>query len=60
MERHNFRRPESAFKAGLKVGLKEANLRGPRFVLLHTGGEQGFILNANLNFLLTMSLKIFY
>ena len=41
-----FRRPQDVFKVGLTVGLKEANLRGPRFVLLYAGGEQGFIPNA--------------
>lgn len=43
--------PKQAFLAGLSVGLKPPTARGPRFALVHTGNEDGFLANAQLVFL---------
>ncbi|XP_050503419.1 uncharacterized protein LOC126882497 [Diabrotica virgifera virgifera] len=40
-----------AFVRGLTTGLKPPTARGPRFVLLHAGGKDGFINGAELTFL---------
>jgi hypothetical protein len=43
--------PRQAFLAGLSTGLKPPTARGPRFALVHTGNENGFLSNAQLVFL---------
>ena len=40
-----------AFIEGVSTGLKLPSGSGPRFALLHAGGSDGFIPNAELNFL---------
>ncbi|XP_054287688.1 uncharacterized protein LOC129003422 [Macrosteles quadrilineatus] len=43
--------PKDAFLAGLTTGLKDPTQRGPRFVIVHAGGENGFVEGAQLVFL---------
>lgn len=43
--------PMDAFLAGLTTGLKEPTERGPRFVIVHAGGEKGFVKDGKLVFL---------
>lgn len=43
--------PKEAFLAGLTTGLKDPTQRGPRFVILHVGGEDGFVEEGKLVFL---------
>lgn len=43
--------PKDAFLSGLTTGLKDPTQRGPRFVIVHAGGESGFVENAELVFL---------
>jgi hypothetical protein len=43
--------PQQAFLAGLSTGLKPPTARGPRFSVVHTGNENGFLPNAQLVFL---------
>jgi hypothetical protein len=43
--------PKDAFLACLKTGLKHPTARGPRFVIVHAGGKNGFINDAKLVFL---------
>lgn len=45
------RTPKEAFLAGLTTGLKDPTHRGPRFVILHAGGKDGFVNNGKLVFL---------
>jgi hypothetical protein len=40
--------PKDAFLAGLTTGLKHPTARGPRFVIVHAGGKNGFINDAKL------------
>jgi hypothetical protein len=43
--------PKDAFLSSLTTGLKHSTARGPRFVTVHTGGQNGFINDAKLVFL---------
>jgi hypothetical protein len=43
--------PKDAFLVGLTTGLKHLTARGPRFVIVHAGGKNGFINDAILVFL---------
>jgi hypothetical protein len=43
--------PRQAFLAGLSTRLKPPTDRGPRFALVYTGDENGFLPNAQLVFL---------
>lgn len=43
--------PKDAFLSGLTTGLKDPTQRGPRFVIVHAGGKNGFVEGANLVFL---------
>lgn len=43
--------PMDAFMAGLTTGLKEPTERGPRFVIVHAGGERGFVKDGKMVFL---------
>lgn len=43
--------PKQAALAGLSTGLKAPTARGPRFVIVHAGGNHGFVPNAKLVFL---------
>lgn len=43
--------PKDAFLAGLSVGLKNPTARGPRYVIVHAGGKDGFIENSMKVFL---------
>ncbi|KAG5889976.1 hypothetical protein JTB14_020264 [Gonioctena quinquepunctata] len=43
--------PRDVFVKGLTTGLKAPTQRGPRFVLLHAGTEEGFVDGAELTFL---------
>jgi hypothetical protein len=38
--------PKDVFLAGLTTGLKHPTARGPRFVIIHAGGKNGFINDA--------------
>jgi hypothetical protein len=40
--------PEDAFLVGLTTGLKHLTARGPRFVIVHAGGKNGFINDEKL------------
>ncbi|XP_054257587.1 uncharacterized protein LOC128982668 [Macrosteles quadrilineatus] len=43
--------PKDAYMAGLTTGLKDPTERGPRFVITHAGGENGFVKEAKMVFL---------
>lgn len=43
--------PKQAALEGLSTGLKAPTARGPRFVIVHAGGDHGFVPNAKLVFL---------
>jgi len=43
--------PKDAYMAGFTTGLKDPTERGPRFVITHAGGENGFVKEAKLVFL---------
>lgn len=43
--------PKDAYMAGLTTGLKDPTQRGPRFVIVHAGGKNGFVDGAQLVFL---------
>jgi hypothetical protein len=43
--------PKDSFLTGLTTGLKHPTARGPRFVIVHAGGKNGFINDAKLVFL---------
>lgn len=43
--------PKDAYMAGLSTGLKNPTQRGPRFVIVHAGGKNGFVEGAQHVFL---------
>ena len=45
------RTAKDAFRSGLSCGLKAPTGRGPRFALVHAGGDNGFVPGAKLVFL---------
>jgi transposase len=52
--------PKDAFLAGFTVGLKHPTAHGPRFVIVHEGGRNGFINNAKLVFLAKKNLADYH
>ncbi|KAK4883313.1 hypothetical protein RN001_006632 [Aquatica leii] len=49
-----------AFVRGLTTGLKAPAARGPRFVLLHAGGDNGFVNGSELIFLAKKNTQDYY